>query len=531
MTRDKTAPLFQTLRALASHWRRNPVQLGALLAGLAIATALWSGVQALNGEARAAYDRAASTLTGGAPRLVDPRGGRIDESIWVALRRAGWAVSPFLEGSVSIDETRYRIVGVDPLSLPASENIDLSLTDADDEGDGGAGIAGFTMAPFAALAAPETVSVLGGPGAEPALDGGPRLPPLDPRAGIAARLIIVDIGVAQRLLGAEGQLSALLLSGAQSGAQSRAQGRALPLAETAGAGLERVTPEEPPDLGRLTDSFHMNLTAFGLLSFLVGLFIVHAAIGLAFEQRRGIFRTLRAMGVSARLLTGALLAEVALLAVVAGAVGLVGGWVVASLLLPDMALSLRGLYGADVPGSLSIRPLWWAGGLAMALAGALAAAGQSLWRAYTMPVLATAGPEAWAAAQRRWLRRQGLAAILLGGAALAIPVLADGLVAGFATLGGLVFAAALALPVIVAALLSLAERFAPLGLARWFWADTRQQLSGLSLALMALLLALSVNIGVGTMVESFRLTFTGWIGNRLAADAYYRADNPAQAAE
>ena len=29
--------------------------------------------------------------------------------------------------------------------------------------------------------------------------------------------------------------------------------------------------------GRLTDSFHLNLTAFGLLSFAVGLFIVHGA--------------------------------------------------------------------------------------------------------------------------------------------------------------------------------------------------------------------------------------------------------------
>ncbi|MEL6769354.1 MAG: FtsX-like permease family protein, partial [Pseudomonadota bacterium] len=402
--------------------------------------------------------------------------------------------------------------------------IDGAAAGGGDEGQGGgSGLAGFTMAPFVALAAPETVRALGGTGAEPALESGRSLPPLEARAGLAARLVVVDIGVAQRLLGAEGQLSALLLASDQT--------RARPLAETPGAGLERVVPEEPPDLGRLTDSFHMNLTAFGLLSFLVGLFIVHAAIGLAFEQRRGIFRTLRAMGVSARLLTGALLAEVALLAVLAGGMGLVGGWVVASLLLPDMALSLRGLYGADVPGSLSIRPLWWAGGLAMALAGALAAAGQSLWRAYTMPVLATAGPEAWAAAQRRWLRRQGAAAVLLGAAALTIPALTDGLVAGFVTLGGLVFAAALALPVVVAALLSLAERFAPLGLARWFWADTRQQLSGLSLALMALLLALSVNIGVGTMVESFRLTFTGWIGNRLAADAYYRADTAAQAAE
>ena len=38
------------LSVLASHWRRNPLQLLTLLLGLALATALWSGVQAINAE-------------------------------------------------------------------------------------------------------------------------------------------------------------------------------------------------------------------------------------------------------------------------------------------------------------------------------------------------------------------------------------------------------------------------------------------------------------------------------------------------
>jgi putative ABC transport system permease protein len=66
-------------------------------------------------------------------------------------------------------------------------------------------------------------------------------------------------------------------------------------------------------------------------------------------------------------------------------------------------------------------------------------------------------------------------------------------------------------------------------LAQWFWADTRQQVPGLSLALMALLLALAANIGVGTMVSSFRLTFTGWLDQRLAAELYITARNQSEA--
>ncbi|MEO1314207.1 MAG: hypothetical protein AAFV27_10070, partial [Pseudomonadota bacterium] len=52
------------LTTYLSHWRRRPGQLAALILGLAVATALWSGVQALNAEARASYDRAAEVLGG-----------------------------------------------------------------------------------------------------------------------------------------------------------------------------------------------------------------------------------------------------------------------------------------------------------------------------------------------------------------------------------------------------------------------------------------------------------------------------------
>jgi len=76
------------------------------------------------------------------------------------------------------------------------------------------------------------------------------------------------------------------------------------------------------------------------------------------------------------------------------------------------------------------------------------------------------------------------------------------------------------LPLLLALLLKLGQRLAKGVVTQWFWADTRQQLPGLSLALMALLLALAANAGVGTMVQSFRLTFTGWLDQRLPSELY-----------
>jgi putative ABC transport system permease protein len=91
--------------------------------------------------------------------------------------------------------------------------------------------------------------------------------------------------------------------------------------------------------------------------------------------------------------------------------------------------------------------------------------------------------------------------------------------------------AALILPAILEIVLHGGEQAARSAIAAWFWADSRQQLSGLSLALMALLLALAVNVGVATMVETFSKTFLSWLDGRLAADVYVGAKDDAQANE
>jgi putative ABC transport system permease protein len=238
---------------------------------------------------------------------------------------------------------------------------------------------------------------------------------------------------------------------------------------------------------------------------------------------------MRALGMPARLLVGLLLVELVLLALVAGVLGVMLGYLMATALLPDVAATLRGLYGASVPGVLSLRPDWWASGLAIAVAGTLAAAGQSLWRMLNLPVLDGARPRAWARASEATVRWQAAAGVVLLLAGLTIERAATGLLAGFAILGALLLGAALILPLFLSAAVSLCRRLARGPVSEWFWADTRQQLPGLSVALMALLLALAANIGVGAMVSSFRLTFTGYLDQRLAAELYVRGESNEEA--
>jgi putative ABC transport system permease protein len=485
--------------ALLSHWRRNPLQLVTLVAGLALATALWSGVQAINAEARASYDAAAATLGEGRyDQLVAAAGGPVPESRFVALRRAGWLVSPVVEGRWQ----GLRIVGLEPLTAPGSLG-PVTLGDGADLTDFLAGAAVF--------AHPEAATPLTATGLAVVLS-----------PDIAPGTAIMDIGLAQRLLGMQGQVSRFLLSPGQPASRQ-------PLSEVA-PDLSLRLAQDTADIGRLTDSFHLNLTAFGFLSFAVGLFIVHSAVSLAFVQRQGTMRTLRALGVPAGRLTALMAAELAILALAGGVLGVMLGYTVASALLPGVAATLRGLYGADVAGTLTLRPAWWLSGLAVALAGTLAAAAGALWRLRQMPLLAAAQLRASNLAARRSAGLRALAACLLLATALGLALWGRGLAAGFVLLACLLIGAALALPLLLDRLLALGEGRARGPLSAWFWADTRQQLPGLSLALAALLLAMAANIGVSTMVASFRLTFTGFLDQRLAAELYVATQDRDEAA-
>ena len=486
------------LLALLSHWARNPMQLFTLIVGLSLATALWSGVQAVNAEARASYDAAAETLGEGQfPQLTSPSGS-IPQQTYIDLRRAGWQVSPVVEGRLE----GIRLIGLDALTAPGGLG-PVGLTDGD--------LTVEALLTGVLFATEETLARL-------------EVPPVRTvvTPDTAPNVILTDVGTAQRLLGLDGQLSRLIVRPDQPINR--------PALENIAPGLTLRPPQAGSDVGRLTDSFHLNLTAFGLLSFAVGIFIVNGAIGLAFEQRRPVIRTLRALGFPLRRLVVLIGVELLALSLIAGTFGVALGYLIAAALLPDVAATLSGLYGASVSGTLQLRPEWWVSGMAIAVGGTGLAAAASLWRLARMPLLASARPRAWAMQAGRGRLVQAVVAGLLLVVSGLLGWFGGGLAAGFGMLAALLIGAALALPLVLDRVLAWGAAQARTVRAEWFWADTRQQLPGLSLALMALLLAMAANVGVSTMVSSFRLTFTGFLDQRLASEFYVYADDTEQAA-
>lgn len=478
------------LKALLSHWWRNPVQLFAYLTGLALATALWSGVQAINSEARASYDAAAKTLGDGQYDLLIPKqGNRIPQDVYVLLRKSGWLVSPVIEARIN----DVRLLGVDIVTsatgLPNLANEQSAIT-------------------YDTLLANEETALKISMLVNVTVD-----------KSIAPGIAIGDIGLVQRMLKRD-DLTRLILLPNQPITQ--------PSLDMVAPNLQIQSAYAVTNVTELTDSFHLNLTAFGLLSFVVGLFIVNSTIGLAFEQRRGMIRTIRSIGVPMRTLITLITFEMMTLAVIGAGFGIILGYFIAAFLLPDVAATLRGLYGAEISGTLELRASWWVSGMLLALIGTALALSSRIWQIVQMPLLASAKPRAWVVATGSRFRLQLILAIMLLFTTVPLALTLEGLLAGFILLGCLLIGAALALPHLLGGLLTLVQKYTVAPVWEWFWADTRQQLPGLSLALIALLLAVSANIGVSTMVSSFRQTFIAFLDQRLAPELFVEVDTAEQ---
>ncbi|MCE8034861.1 FtsX-like permease family protein [Billgrantia tianxiuensis] len=504
--------MLTAFATLLSHYKRHPGQLAMLLLGLWVASALWSGVQAINASARDSYARAEALFTTGLDRLERRDGEPLTRDDYLRLRRAGLPVSPLLEGSIEApDGTQLTVIGIEPFTLPG----DNAFAAASSQGE----LTDFLTPPWQTRVAPDTLPALGvshreAPGAAPRLAEA-RLPPLILAPRLPPDTLVMDIAAAATLLDSGERITRLVT--------------APDALEQAPAGLVLTRAATLVSPGQLTESFHLNLTAMALLALVVGLFIVQAALGLALEQRLGLLRTLRALGVSGRGLVGLLALELLLLGVVGALAGIVSGVWLARALQPDVAATLGSLYGADVAVTLNLPWHYWFGGLAVTLGGLLLAGSGVLWRAARLSVLGLGQAQAWRSGFQRQLKLMSAAggAVALGGLALWLWLAwqppSEGLLAGFGLVAALLLASALWLPPLIALLLAgLGRLLRRRPLAQWALADLQLQLPRLALAMMALLIALSANLGVSSMVGGFRLTFLDWLDQRLVADFYLR---------
>ncbi|MCG6344591.1 ABC transporter permease [Vibrio fluvialis] len=506
--------LWPVVKALLGHYRRYPLQIFLVWLGLTLSVSLLVGVTAINQHARQSYEHGEKLFSNPLPYRIRTKhiANKIPQGFYVQLRRDGFnQCAPFdsyrLTTKSGADMT---LLGIDPVAmLPLGNGKTLSemhtLT--------------LMSPPYPIMVSQDFASIQGwSDGDFIELDDGAKLGPvlIDNDNLINGTRVIADLSLVRMLKKSSG-LSVIACS-EMPAEKLEALKNALPNGMT----LVRSSRSE---LEALTNAFHMNLTAMAMLSFLVGLFIFYQAMSLSLIQRQPLVGILRQTGVSGWQLAKALSLELLGLVILSWLCGNAFGLILANKLIPSVSASLANLYDANVGLSISWDWSWSSYSLFLATFGAFASCAWPLIRLLkSQPIRLTtrlslvrfAGSE---------FTLQALVACGLFIAALAVYQAPKSQSSGFAIIALMLLSVALITPFLIWKVFNSFSYTLRWVKVRWFFADAAASMSYRGVATMAFMLAMAANIGVETMVGSFRDTTEKWLTQRLAADVYLYPTN------
>ncbi|MGR5118172.1 ABC transporter permease [Vibrio astriarenae] len=500
---------WPVVKALLGHYHRHPFQVILVALGLILGVSLLVGVTAINNHARDSYENGDQLFSSPIPYLIrttEPN-GVLPKSLYSELRDEAFEqCTPFDFVSLrSAEGEDINIVGVDPLFMTRF-NQRFEIAEAPH--------LPRATHPFPILVTDDFAQLMDwGAGNLIRLDDGSFIGPviIDNEDVLNSSQIVADINLLRGLQ----RKSDLTFIGC--GEMSVDKLTILKARLPDGVMLTRNSRAE---LESITQAFHMNLKALGMLSFLVGLFIFYQAISLSMIQRQTLVGSLRQLGVSNLQLTQSMLIELLVLVTVCWVVGNAFGLILANQLIPSVSSGLGYLYGA----SMSLNVSWsWDTGLYSLMLTAIGAGLACAWPLVRLlrsqPIRLTSKLSLVRFAGREFTLQAALSCVFTV-AAIAIFQAPESNESGFAIIALMLLSVAMFTPFLLWHLFqsfSFSLRWVKV---RWFFADAAASMSYRGVATMAFMLSMAANIGVETLVGSFRHTTDEWLTQKLASDVY-----------
>jgi putative ABC transport system permease protein len=511
--------------------RRRPLQYVLFVLGVALGVAMMVSIDLANGSARRAFQLSTDAIAGKTTHRIFAGPTGVPDSLYVSLRRdlGQGLAAPVVEGYVMapvLGDAPVRLIGVDPFAEPPFRTylVGASPGEAED------------LALTAFLTQPNTVLISSALAARHDLRVGDDLSLevagqpqtarisglIEPSDDVTRRgldnVLFTDISNAQQIFDRPNSLSHVDLILPDAAAVDRIEAF-LPTGtrlETAAARGNAVA--------QMASAFELNLTAMSLLALVVGMFLIYNTVTFSVVQRRQLFGILRALGVTGRQLAVLILGEAALLGAIGAGLGLAIGVLLGQGMVRLVTQTINDFYfvvsvtDVSVPAGTLIR------GLLIGVAAAVAASvPPALEAARTTPSSGLRRSTLESRARRlmpwlfaAWAALSGVGALLLWLQGVSLLITFTGL---FAVLIGF----ALLTPPLT---LWLMERLPPISgrlfgpLGRMAPRDIARSLSRTSVAIAALMTAVSVIIGVSIMIGSFRGTVETWLNATLRADIY-----------
>ena len=524
-------------RSSARHLLGHRTQLVLSVLGVALGVAVVLSIDLAIASARAAFRVSAETVSGRATHQIAGEVADVDELLLARLRTEVGVVSsaPVVEGyasSARLAGQALRIVGVDPFSEapfrpfvaggPTGVDVSAFLTTA-----GGVVLAAST-AERAGVAPGDTLQVRVA-GRSRGLPVVGVVEPADElaRTGLAD-VLLMDVSGAQDLLGMVGRLSRidLVLPEGDRGEALRARIRALlpPELEVTPAGTRTAA------MSGMIAAFDLNLTALSLLALIFGMFLIYNAMTFSVVQRRDLLGRLRAVGVTRGEVLRLIVREAAWIGMAGALLGIAVGALLARGLVRLVTRTINDLYFSVTVEGVALEPAVLAKAAALGVgATLLAALPPALEAAAARPRLATLRSVSETKARRLVPRAATAGVALASGGALLLAVSGRSLGLSFAALFLVITGLALVTPAGTVALVALARPLVgrvggSLGLVAC--RGVVAALSRTAPAIAALVVAVSVTVGLGVMIASFRGTLERWLDATLRADVYVSLPGP-----
>jgi len=519
-------------------WRtfiRHAWQSVLMILGIALGVAVVVAVDLANVSASRAFDLSVDSVVGRATHHIvgGPQG--LDETVYTDLRRAGvvgqsapivtaYATSPQLGGRP------VQLLGVDPFAeAPFRSYFSAGETTSIEQ------LVSFLTEPGAVLISEDVAErhqLTAGAALQLEVAGRQRTVVvaglLEPSDDLSRRalegLMLADIATAQELTGRIGRLDRVDLILPEPSDAKVTEIDALLSRSTDGAANVQVQPVETRTgaTRQMTAAFRLNLTALSLLALVVGMFLIYNTMTFSVVQRRPLFGVLRALGITRREIFALVLGEALIIGIISAGLGLALGVVMGQSAVQMVTRTISDLYFVLTVRGVEVPLVSLAKGAVLGIGATLAAAVPPAREAATVPpraALSRSSLETKAGRAAALAAVAGVAVILTGVATLALPT--NNLVISFGGTFLVVLGFALLTPLVTKKTMDVVSsplRRALGVLGRMAPRDVSNSLSRTAIAVAALMVAMSVTIGISLMITSFRQTVIVWLSDALQGD-------------